>query len=148
VSFGRVSVSFTITSAASGNIVNATSPAGSGTVDVLVTAAGGTSSPNVNDQFVYTPLINRITPDNGLVTGGTTVEIDGGGLAGTNSVTFGDIAGTIKTVKDDAISAVTPGRTAPGAVVVLVKTATGSAQTKFTYTSVIQAPRARRKSGS
>ena len=52
VDFGaNPATSFTVNSATS---ITTTAPAGSGTVDVTVVTAGGTSATNTNDQFIYT----------------------------------------------------------------------------------------------
>ena len=52
VDFGGLAAStFTVNSATS---ITTTAPPGSGTVDITVVAAGGTSPTNANDQFVYT----------------------------------------------------------------------------------------------
>ena len=53
VTFGGANaMSFTVNSATS---ITATSPAGSGVVDVTVTTAGGTSATGASDQFTYIP---------------------------------------------------------------------------------------------
>jgi len=55
---GSAATSFAITSATS---ITAISPAGSGTVDVTVTDAGGTSATNSADQFTYGPVATTTT---------------------------------------------------------------------------------------
>jgi len=70
----------------------ATSPTGTGTVDVTVTTPGGTSATNPGDQFTYVsgpPVITSVSPNSGPVTGGTTVTITGTGFADANAVDFG-----------------------------------------------------------
>jgi hypothetical protein len=72
----------------------ATSPAGSQTVDLTVTANGLTSLTNPADKFSYIPVVTGITPNAGPQTGGTKVSITGAGFArtrrlGDTSVSFG-----------------------------------------------------------
>jgi hypothetical protein len=64
-----------------------TSPAGAGTVDVRVTVAGQTSAIVAGDQFVYVApptnliTVTSVTPNTGVVSGGTLVTITGNNLA-------------------------------------------------------------------
>ena len=92
VSFGGApAASFTLNSDGS---ITAISPAGNvGTVDITVTNSDGTSDANPNDQFAYLalPTISAISPATGSINGGTTVEIDGTGLAYARWVKFGDV---------------------------------------------------------
>ena len=50
VTFGGTAATFTVNSDTS---ITATAPAGTGTVDIVVTTSGGTSATGVNDQFSY-----------------------------------------------------------------------------------------------
>ena len=92
VYFGGVAVSaFTVNSATS---ISATAPAGSGTVDVTVVTAGGTSATNANDQFAYTggtppPTVGGLAPNSGAASGGTTVTVSGTNFTGATAVVFG-----------------------------------------------------------
>ena len=54
VSFGGASASFTVNSATS---IIATSPAGTGTVDVVVTNSSGSSATSAADRFTYIPTL-------------------------------------------------------------------------------------------
>ena len=70
----------------------ATSPPGTGTVDVTVTTPGGTSATSTADQYTYIsgpPVITNVSPDSGPVTGGTTVTITGTGFTDAGAVDFG-----------------------------------------------------------
>jgi IPT/TIG domain len=58
VKFGNANALFTVNSATS---ITATSPAGSGVVDVTVTVAGVTSATGASDQFSYTPAASPCT---------------------------------------------------------------------------------------
>src|SRR5205807_1251648 len=61
--------------------ITATSPPGSGTVDVTVTTpSGGISATNAQDKFPYqppAPAVTSISPSSGPAAGGTTVTISG-----------------------------------------------------------------------
>jgi IPT/TIG domain/PQQ-like domain len=124
--------------------VTAVSPAGTGTVDVTVTAPNGTSATSAADQFTYTvpgttpgPTIAKVTPNTSPLQGGLTVTVTGGCLAGTTAVMFGTTAGTtITNVSPNQVTAVNPAEAA-GTVDVTVTTPAGtsvvSANDKFTY---------------
>lgn len=72
----------------------ATSPPGSGTVDVRVTIAGQISTPILADQFTYfaAPSVMGLSPNTGSIAGGTSVTISGTNFStgpGQTSVHFG-----------------------------------------------------------
>ena len=93
------------------NEVLALSPAGTGTVDITVTTAAGTTATGPSDQFSYvtTPTIQKITPRAGSTLGGNRVTIVGSGFTGATSVSFGSVAATSFSVQSDQeIVAVTP----------------------------------------
>jgi hypothetical protein len=124
--------------------ITATSPAGSGTVDVTVTTATGTSVTSAADRFTYTatplaPTVTSISPNSGTAAGGTSVTINGTNLTGATSVKFGNTAAASFTVLgSNSISATSPPGTA-GTVDITVTTANGtsasSAADQFTFTS-------------
>ena len=86
-------ISFNVTS---DTRIVARSPAGSGTVDVTVTTAGGTSVTSVADQFTYIPqpAVTAISPNSGVPSGGTTVTITGSNFSGVTAVRFGSTTAT------------------------------------------------------
>lgn len=142
VSFGlNHSFSFTI---ASDGLIQALSPAGTGTVDITVTSPSGTSATSANDQFVYggTPppglQVDAVSPTQGPEVGQTNVEIAGKGFTGATAVMFGATPAAFFFVSSDTIiSANSPFNQLPGTVDVTV-TAGGitSAATKsdhFTF---------------
>ena len=142
VKFGSTAAtSFTLNSATS---IAAVAPAGSGTVDITVTTASGTSGIGSADHFTYTgtpatPAVMSISPTSGPTTGGTSVTITGTGLTGATAVTFGAAAATTYTVNSaTSITATSPAGTL-GNVDVTVTTAGGTSATvagdKFTYTA-------------
>ncbi len=74
----------------------AKSPSGSGSVDVRVKTAGGTSATSSADEFFYraTPTVTGITPNEGPTGGATTVKISGTNFTRASEVKFGPNAAT------------------------------------------------------
>ena len=122
----------------SGTSITAVSPAGTGTVDVTVTTAGGTSHTNTADQFSYVPppAVTGVSPGAGPTAGGTSVTIAGTDLGEATAVKFGSSGATsFKVNSATSITAVSPAGT--GVVDVIVGTAGGDSATssadKFSY---------------
>jgi hypothetical protein len=157
VKFGTTAAaSFTVNSATS---ITAVSPAGTGTVDVTVTAPGGTSVTSTNDQFTYgtpVPTVTSVSPNSGTPTtfsGGSLtrneVTITGTNFVGSIgtvgnaiSVKFGSTpSGSLQIVNATTIIAGIPDGT--GTVDVTVITANGTSATSaadlFTYTVPVPA---------
>jgi hypothetical protein len=92
--------------------------------------------------IAYTPVIGSLGPTSGATTGGTTVTITGAGFAaGTTSVTFGTVAGTVVSVTPTQIRVIAP-QHGVGAVDVTV-TVNGQHATKagaYTYGNVNPLP--------
>ena len=136
VAFGATPASsFKIVSA---NLISAVSPAGTGTVDITVTTAGGTSVMTLADQYSYVepPTVSSVAPASGSVTGGTSVTLGGTNFNQVTAVTFGTTpAASFTVVSADQIIAISPSNS--GTVDVTVTTAGGvSAQNaldQFTY---------------
>ncbi len=116
-------VSFGATNAAglivhSPTSVSATTPAGTGTVDVTVTTPDGTSPIEPADRFEYVPAgpapaITKAAPKKGPAAGGTALTLTGSGFAGSGEVLFGSTPATSFTVNDPtSITAIAP----PGTV--------------------------------
>jgi hypothetical protein len=127
----------TITASGPTTIV-ATSPPGSGTVDVTVTTTAGTSAASSADRFTYippAPTITGFTPNSGSTAGGTSVTITGTNLSGATSVTFGTTSAAITADSAGSITATSPPGT--GAVTLTVTTPGGTVTStgKFTYTA-------------
>ncbi|MCD9823574.1 IPT/TIG domain-containing protein [Bradyrhizobium japonicum] len=137
VTFGATAAAgFTVNSATQ---ITATSPAGTGTVDVRVTTVGGTSASSAADQFSYaaTPAVTSVAPNAGSTTGGTSVTITGTALSGATAVKFGATNATSFTVNSaTSITAVSPA--GAGTVDITVTTPAGtsatSASDQFSYT--------------
>src|SRR5579883_652221 len=108
VSFGANTAAFVVNS---GTQITATSPAGAlGTVDVTVTA-NGTSATSAADQFTYTnaPVITNVSPDAGVLAGGTAITITGNNFTGSTGGTLGGVALTnFNVVSATQITANTP----------------------------------------
>ena len=93
-----------------GTTITATSPAGTGTVDVTVVTPGGTSATLPADQFTYGPAVTGLSPTGGSTAGGTFVTITGTGFTGATSVHFGTTPATgLTVVSDMAITVDSPG---------------------------------------
>ena len=123
-----------------GTQVTATSPAHvTGTVDVIVTAHGLTSSASSADQFTYLgPVVTSMSATKGPAVGGGKLKIQGTGLSGTTSVMFGSTPAThVKVNKAGTkVTAIVPAHGA-GLVTVTVTTPGGSsaptAAAQYTY---------------
>jgi alpha-tubulin suppressor-like RCC1 family protein len=135
VHFGSTSASFEQISATT---VKATSPAGSGTVNVTVTTPYGTTATSSADQFTYVPkpVVTGLSPTAGPLAGATVVTISGEHLEEATAVHFGSKSAT----HYEQISSTTLKATSPageGTLDVTVTTpngtsATGSAD-RFSY---------------
>jgi hypothetical protein len=144
VKFGASNAaSFTVVSPTS---LTAVSPAGTGTVDVVVSTPGGPSSATSADRFSYVPLptVTGLTPVRGPIAGGTTVTITGSNLSGATSVKFGlSSAASFIVNSATSITAVAPSATIVTVVDTTVTTAGGtsllSAADKYTFGPTITA---------
>jgi serine/threonine protein kinase len=145
VSFGGVAG---MLSSDSGTQITVSSPPGNGTVDVIVTTPGGTSTAGM---FTYRsttapppahPVVTGISPASGAAGGGTSVTITGSGLAGAGKVSFGGAAGTISADSATRITVKSP--PGKGTVTVTVTTSGGTATAgKFSYKASTPPPPAR-----
>ena len=145
---GATSVKFGATNATTFTInsdtqITATSPAGSGVVDVTVaTPVGGTSATSNADHFTYVPVptITGVSPNTGPATGGTSVIITGTGFTGASAVKFGGANAFSYTINSATqITAVDPAGSGIVDITVTVPVAGTSAiasADQFTYTAV------------
>lgn len=115
VKFGATdATAFTVNSPTS---ITATSPEGSGTVDVRVTTPNGTSPVGAGDRFAFVPggpapTIAKAAPKKGPAAGGTAVALTGTGFAGVTEVAFGSTPATSYVVNSPtSITAVSPAGT-------------------------------------
>ncbi|MFI6446254.1 IPT/TIG domain-containing protein, partial [Kitasatospora sp. NPDC050543] len=136
---GASAVKFGTTAASSFTVVSdtqitATAPPGTaGPVSITVTAPGGTSAPNVFYYYVSNPALTGAAPDQGPLSGGTTVTLTGANLTTTSAVKFGTTAASSFTVvSDSTITAVSPAGS--GTVQVTVTTPGGTSNgVAYTY---------------
>ena len=134
VTFGSTPASFSVDS---DTALTATAPSGTGTVDITVTALGGTSPTSAVDRFTYLPLptVAHVDPPAGPLGGGTDVAIAGSGFVDVSSVHFGSTATTFTTPTSGLILATAP--PGSGTVDVTVTTPGGSSTTslvdQYTY---------------
>lgn len=137
VDFGLSPASFFVNNQGS---ITAFSPAGEGTVDVTVTAFGGTSLTSFADQFRYVPppTVTGVSPETGPAAGGTAVTITGTNLAEATAVRFGSSnASSIAVNSENSITAVAPsgpkGETVDVTVTTLGGTSLTSPADRFRY---------------
>lgn len=135
------SVRFGTTTAASFQVthteVKAVTPAeAAGTVEVSVTATGGTARKPTGFTFTALPTVTGVTPNRGSTGGGTRVTITGTNFtAKTARVTFGGVAATTATVTSPTRMTATSPAHAAGPVTVAVTNlgGTGTDPSAFTY---------------
>jgi hypothetical protein len=118
---------------AAGTRLTVLAPAGTGTVDVVVTTPVGTSPTSSADIYTYVvppppPSISSIAPITGPGAGGTSVTIAGSGFTGATAVSFGAVAAAGFTV--DSPTQITA--TAPAGSGVVAITVTGPGGTSAT----------------
>lgn len=118
--------------------IEAEAPKGSGTVNVTVTAAGGTTAMVPADEFTYlpAPIITELSPKEGPEGGGTVVTITGSNFREVSAVKFGVVeAAKFKVNSENSIEAESP----PGVGIVEVSvtgaggTSAASPADEFTY---------------
>src|SRR5579872_1898974 len=111
-----------------GSTLTATSPPGTGSVDVTVTTPGGTSATSSADLFTYlpAPTVTGVSPASGPLAGGNTVTITGTNFANPATVTFGGVAASnVDVMSSTTITLTAPAGTA-GSVNVIVTTPGGT----------------------
>ncbi|HEY5835615.1 IPT/TIG domain-containing protein [Streptomyces sp.] len=133
VTFGGVpATSFTVVSSTR---ITAVAPAGSGTVQIVVTTTGGTSNGIGFTYTTATPVISTVAPSQGPVAGGNTVTLTGSAFGGATTVRFGAAPAAFALVSPTQVTATAPAGAA-GAVNVTITTPGGtSAGVPYTYVS-------------
>jgi hypothetical protein len=142
VKFGTTAAtSFTVNSATS---ITATSPAGTGTVDLTVTTPGGTSATVAADHFTFVllaPTVTSVSPNTGPASGGTSVTITGANFTGATAVKFGTTAATSFAVNSaTSITATSPAGTGTVDVTVTTPGGTSAAVSADQFTYVLPLP--------
>jgi hypothetical protein len=115
-------------------LIVARTPRGSaGTVDVVVTTAGGVATSTGGFKYVTAPTISSVSPDFGPASGGYSVTISGTNLLNANSVSIGGVEVSLFTVDSDTqIRASVPSGSS-GTTNLVVTTTGGRVSTPFTY---------------
>jgi hypothetical protein len=140
VKFGQTAAaSYTVKSDTS---ITAVTPAvSSGTVDVTVTTAGGTSATTSSDQFTFVPIprVASLSPTQGTADGGTQVTITGVNFTGATAVSFGGRTASFRVVSDTSIVATAPpgpdsGVTVDVTVTAAAGTSAATSSDRYTYT--------------
>lgn len=121
--------------------ITASSPSGSGVVDVRVTTPDGTSAVVASDQFTYVPAVSSVSPAFGPAAGGTSVTITGIGFNSATAVNFGTTAAVFAVNSDTQITATSPAGSSVVDVTVVTPggTSATSASDQFTYGPVVTA---------
>ncbi len=145
VTFGGADAGSLTVNRAGTRIVTFAPAEGAGTVDVAVTALGGTSAPVPADEFTYlAPHISVVSNVTGPTSGGNEVHISGSGLAGATSVSFGGVASPEFRVRHNGtmLTAVAP-PAGTGTVAIVVDTPGGTVATSshYDYTYVVPPPK-------
>ena len=129
VDFGsNAASSYTVSS---GSQISATSPPGTGTVDITVTTPGGSSTTSSADRFTYTtptsaPSVSGLGLSTGPTSGGTAVTVFGSNFSANATVQFGTTpAATVSAVSQAQLTAVSPAGSV-GTVDVTVTTSAGT----------------------
>ncbi len=121
--------------------ITVTAPAGTGTVHVRVTTAGGTTSATSSAgryQYVPAPSVSSLSPTRGSHKGGTKVTIHGTNFIGVSAVHFGTKRGTnVRVISATEITVTAPAGSGTVHVTVTAVGGTSSATSsagKFRYT--------------
>jgi hypothetical protein len=139
VFFGGVAAAFSVFS--DGSITATAPPETAGTVDIRVVTPYGASLLSYFDDYTYLAAVAAVTsisPNTGLTTGGTLVNISGSDLLGAAQVLFGNVPASFTTNPDGSLTATSPIQ-AVGTVHVTIVTPAGSSapspQDQFVYTA-------------
>lgn len=124
----------------SSSSLQVTSPAGTGTVDVVVSVSGVSSPKTANDLFTYSqPVISSVVPNAGPTAGGTVVVINGANFTVGALVQFGAQTVPSVFVSPIQIQATSPAVGAPAVLDLRVVTPNGTSAVTpddtFTYTN-------------
>jgi hypothetical protein len=141
VSFGGAAAAFTVVGDTSITVTSPSAPAG--TVDIVVTGPGGSSTTGPVDQFTFVaaPVVTSISPTSGPMQGGTTVTLTGANLTDVTSVAFGGQPALFTVVDDATITATSPPTdSSPGDSAGVTASSIGGTSTvtpadQFTYTA-------------
>jgi hypothetical protein len=107
-------------------------PAGTGTIPVTVTTAGGTSSGTISYTYLPAAVLTSLIPNQGPATGGNSVTLTGTGLTFTSTVSFAGTPAPFTVISDTQVVALAPAGP-PGPVTVTATTPSGTSN-GLTYT--------------
>jgi IPT/TIG domain len=131
----------------SNNTIEATSPAGTGTVPITVQTPDGTSASGPNNQFTYvtSPVIQNMSPRSGATIGGNRVTISGSDFLAVSSVDFGSQPGTgLDVVSSTVLTVITPANPVGPVAVTLLGSPDGTSPTPDpadVYTYALRVPK-------
>jgi hypothetical protein len=131
----------------SNNTIEATSPAGTGTVPITVQTPDGTSTSGANSQFTYvtSPVIQNMSPRSGATIGGNRVTISGSDFLAVSSVDFGSQPGTgLDVVSSTVLTVLTPANPVGPVAVTLLGSPDGTSPTPDpadVYTYALRVPK-------
>jgi hypothetical protein len=131
----------------SNNTIEATSPAGTGTVPITVQTPDGTSASGPNNQFTYvtSPVIQNMSPRSGATIGGNRVTISGSDFSAVSSVDFGSQPGTgIDVMSATVLTIITPANPVGPVAVTLLGSPDGTSPTPDpadVYTYALRVPK-------
>jgi hypothetical protein len=125
----------------SNNVIEATSPVGTGTSQITVQTPDGTSATGPNDEFTYvtSPVIQNLAPKSGASIGGNKVTISGSDFTGVTTVDFGSQSGTgLDVVSSTVLTVLSPANPVGPVAVTLLGSPDGTSPTPdpadvFTY---------------
>jgi subtilase family serine protease len=136
IAFGTLNqTAFTVSP--DGTQITTTAPVqpSAGTVDVTVTTPAGASAASAADRFGYDPVVSGVNPTHAPA--GTSVTVTGTNLTGATAVSFGTVAGTIKTISPTQITVAAPdqavGTSVDLTVTTPIATSALNAGDEFTY---------------
>ncbi|GGR27608.1 virginiamycin B lyase family protein [Deinococcus ruber] len=143
VKFGGVAATSVVISSPISLTAVIPAAAAAGPVDVVASTGGDSSPISAADQFTYvsTPTVASVTPNGGLITGGTMVSVTGTGFSPGMTVKFGGMtASNVNVISSTSLTATSPAMSTTGNVDVVVSNANGSSATsaadQFGYLSI------------
>jgi hypothetical protein len=111
---------------------------GAGSVNVVVTAPGGSATKTAGYTYMSPPTLTTLSSSTGPASGGQSVTVTGSNFVSGMGVSFGGLAGTVTSVPDSAHAVVTTPAHTAGTFNVVVTTLGGSATLANSYTFVGQ----------
>jgi len=117
----------------SGSELTAKTPAGSGSREVIVSDAGGTSKGGPDFTYLPPPTVASVIPNTGPTIGGTAVTIKGSGFVAGATVAIGAAATEVKFVSSSELTARTPAGAGSPSVIISDPGGTSKPGPTFAY---------------